>query len=216
MPGHYEKMDKIYRYQRGIYDLTRKFCLIGRDRLLKEVAPEPDDNVLEVGCGTARNLILLSRQNPDCKFFGVDASKVMLEVANRKLKKKKLLNITLRHGLAKEFHFNKTFGMDKPFDAIFFSYSLSMVPDWRRAIDNCFANLRPVGKLYILDFWDQRAFPPFFRHIMKWWLGLFSVEYRPELLEYFDSKEVLERGHSKVEPILGRYAFLLKYHLRGS
>jgi S-adenosylmethionine-diacylgycerolhomoserine-N-methlytransferase len=28
------RMDAMYRYQRHIYDLTRKFYLLGRDRLL--------------------------------------------------------------------------------------------------------------------------------------------------------------------------------------
>ena len=32
--AHAETMDRLYRYQRFIYDLTRKYYLFGRDRLI--------------------------------------------------------------------------------------------------------------------------------------------------------------------------------------
>ncbi len=36
-----EHMDAIYRYQRFIYDASRKYYLLGRDRLIEELAPPP-------------------------------------------------------------------------------------------------------------------------------------------------------------------------------
>ena len=33
MTTAFEKMDKMYRHQRYFYDLTRKYYLLGRDRL---------------------------------------------------------------------------------------------------------------------------------------------------------------------------------------
>ena len=47
-----QHMDEIYRYQRYIYDLTRKFYLLGRDRVIDELAPPRGGKVLEVACGT--------------------------------------------------------------------------------------------------------------------------------------------------------------------
>ncbi|TIV74063.1 MAG: SAM-dependent methyltransferase, partial [Mesorhizobium sp.] len=32
--SHAELMDGVYRWQRHIYDLTRKYYLLGRDRLI--------------------------------------------------------------------------------------------------------------------------------------------------------------------------------------
>src|SRR5436190_741980 len=53
---HSEMMDRVYRRQRHIYDLSRKFFLLGRDRLIGALKPPPGGQVLEIGCGTARNL----------------------------------------------------------------------------------------------------------------------------------------------------------------
>ncbi len=64
-------MDRIYRHQRHIYDLTRKYYLLGRDALIRDLAPVPGDTVLEIGCGTGRNLILAARRYPDARFSSV-------------------------------------------------------------------------------------------------------------------------------------------------
>ena len=45
--------------------LTRKFYLLGRDRLIDELAPPPAGRVLEIACGTGRNLIGAARHYPD-------------------------------------------------------------------------------------------------------------------------------------------------------
>ena len=45
-------MDTVYRHQRHFYDLTRKFYLLGRDRLIRELQPPRGGVVLELGCGT--------------------------------------------------------------------------------------------------------------------------------------------------------------------
>ena len=81
MTEHAALMDDVYRYQRYIYDFTRKYYLFGRDRLIKELSPKPDARIVEVGCGTARNLIKMSQRYPGRRFFGLDASEAMLETA---------------------------------------------------------------------------------------------------------------------------------------
>ena len=40
-------MDRMYRRQRHIYDLTRKFYLLGRDELIAGLKPPPGGAVLE-------------------------------------------------------------------------------------------------------------------------------------------------------------------------
>ena len=67
-------MDRMYRHQRHVYDATRKFYLFGRDRLIRELAPAPGDRLLEIGCGTARNLIRVARRHPQVALYGIDAS----------------------------------------------------------------------------------------------------------------------------------------------
>ena len=40
-------MDEQYRYQRYVYDWSRKYYLLGRDSLLKEIKMGFNDNLLE-------------------------------------------------------------------------------------------------------------------------------------------------------------------------
>ena len=72
---HAVHMDGIYRYQRYIYDATRKYFLLGRDRLIEELAVPAGGTVLEIGCGTGRNLILVARRYPDARLYGFDISR---------------------------------------------------------------------------------------------------------------------------------------------
>ena len=120
-------MDRMYRFQRYFYDLTRKYYLLGRDRLIDEMEVAAGDNVLEIGCGTGRNLILLGRKRRDANLFGLDASSEMLVTASEKVSKSGQ-KIGLKTALADDFDFDSTFGLGKPFDVVFFSYSISMIP----------------------------------------------------------------------------------------
>ena len=74
-------MDRMYRVTRHIYDLTRRYYLLGRDRLLEKVITSPTTATLEVGCGTARNLIKLAGRQHSGLLYGLDASHEMLETA---------------------------------------------------------------------------------------------------------------------------------------
>ncbi len=47
-------MDRMYRFTRHIYDITRAYYLLGRDRMLAQVPTGPGTATVEVGCGTAR------------------------------------------------------------------------------------------------------------------------------------------------------------------
>ncbi len=85
MPDAFENMDRMYRLQRYFYDLTRKYYLLGRDRLLDEMDVSDGETVLEVGCGTARNLIILAKRRPTANLYGLDASNAMLETARAKI-----------------------------------------------------------------------------------------------------------------------------------
>ena len=150
MASAFEKMDRMYRHQRYFYDLTRKYYLLGRDKLLAEMDVLPGQNVLEIGCGTGRNIAILAKRYPKTNFFGLDASAAMLETAASKIEK--FTNVTLKTALADSFNYDETFGLSQPFDNVFFSYSISMIPPWRESIENALKNLKSGGTLYIVDF----------------------------------------------------------------
>ena len=75
-------MDRMYRRQRHIYDLSRKFYLLGRDEAIAGLDAGPGDRVLEIGCGTGRNLVKLARAYPEARLFGLDVSREMLASAS--------------------------------------------------------------------------------------------------------------------------------------
>jgi S-adenosylmethionine-diacylgycerolhomoserine-N-methlytransferase len=201
---HAELMDSVYRYQRYFYDFTRKYYLLGRDRLINEMDLPEHAAVLEVGCGTARNLIKLARKYPTAKLYGLDASAEMLKTAISSLKRAGLSERTfLQHAYAEDLSLSM-FDRDKPFDAVFFSYSLSMIPNWRQALISAADLLAPNGKLHVVDFADLGG-SGILRAVLLRWLSLFHVVPREELLRTFERRG---RDTNGLRTTLGRYAFL--------
>ncbi|MEG3181883.1 class I SAM-dependent methyltransferase [Sphingomonas sp. LT1P40] len=177
---HAAHMDGVYAAQRHIYDLTRKYYLLGRDRLIDTLNPPPGGAVLEVGCGTARNLIAAARRWPKAHFYGLDISEAMLTTARAKVAKAGLSDrITLAQGDAAAFNV-AAFGVTG-FDRVFLSYTLSMIPDWTAAIERAAGALAPAGQLHIVDFGQQERLPRWWRASLFAWLERFHVSPRREL-----------------------------------
>lgn len=199
-------MDGIYRYQRYIYDATRKYFLLGRDALLDEMQPPDGGTVLEVGCGTGRNLIQAARRYPQAHFYGFDISTMMLETARANIAGAKLDGkITVAEGDATNFSSQELFGMDG-FDRVFISYSLSMIPPWREAIREALAAVKPGGSLHIVDFGQQQRLPGLFKKGLVAWLAKFSVEPRADLEKELRALADSNGCTMKYERILRDYA----------
>jgi S-adenosylmethionine-diacylgycerolhomoserine-N-methlytransferase len=170
MTEHGRTMDRLYRFQRHFYDATRPFFLLGRDALLDRLEVAPGHRVLEMGCGTARNLIALAKRRHDIELFGVDASNEMLRSAQKSIRRSGHgSRITVARCFAEEVDYKATFGLDDKLDRVFYSYSLSMIPEWKAALDAGFRNLKPGGTLHVVDFWDQAKWPrPLRAAMIKW------------------------------------------------
>jgi S-adenosylmethionine-diacylgycerolhomoserine-N-methlytransferase len=179
--AHGAMMDRVYRRQRHIYDLSRRFFLFGRDRLIASLKPPPGGHVLEIGCGTARNLIAVARLYPDVACYGADVSRRMLETARASVARAGLAGrIVLGEGDAADFDPRRLFGRAE-FDRVFFSYSLSMIPPWPRALENAASLLAEGGRLHVVDFGQQDGLPRWFRNVLFTWLERFHVAPRAEL-----------------------------------
>ena len=208
---HIQRMDRMYSLQRNFYDATRKYYLFGRDRLIAGIPIAPGQRIAEIGCGTGRNLILLARKHPQAHFFGVDAATVMIDTAQSKIARNALrTRIILRHGMAEDLHAPAWFNVDS-FDRIFFSYSLSMIPNWPAALEAALTNLPPGGELWSVDFWDQGGYPRAFAKLLQKWLALFHVHFRPELLAYFQKMQADGRGILSIESVGRRYAYIARF-----
>lgn len=174
-------MDATYALHRHFYDFTRKFYLLGRDRLIRDLVPPPGGTVLEVGCGTARNLVVAAKTWPDARFHGFDISEAMLETARKSVAKAGLSDrITLAQGDAGRFDVQALFGLEQV-DRVFMSYTLSMIPPWIEAIEQGARVLAPGGSLHIVDFGQYERLPEVAKRLHFKSLNDFHVYPRAEL-----------------------------------
>lgn len=173
---HGRLMDDVYRYQRVIYDVTRKYFLLGRDHMIDHMIVRPGDTVLEVACGTGRNLALIRARYPRARLYGLDISEHMLASARSKLGS----DAALARADACHFDPGALFGVAS-FDHIVISYSLSMIPDWQAALAEAMRRLSPGGHLHVVDFGDQAGLPRWFKHGLRRWLSRFHVSVRDSL-----------------------------------
>lgn len=179
-----ETMDGIYRFQRHIYDVTRRYYLLGRDDLLAGLAVPAGGSVLEIGCGTGRNLVGVARRFPSAKLFGLDISEEMLKSAGSAMVRHDCLNRTrLACADATDFSAQDLFGQPT-FDRVFFSYTLSMIPNWQLAVENALNCLGPGGQLHVVDFGQGDGLPKTFRRGLFAWLRIFHVSPRDQLASH--------------------------------
>lgn len=173
---HAALMDSVYRGQRHIYDATRKYFLFGRDTLIDGLDCRPGQSVLEVGCGTGRNLHRIGRRWPGASLHGLDISREMLKNARARLGDA----ASLVAGDATDFDAETLLGRPH-FDRVVLSFAVSMIPDWRAAIDQGARALAPGGSLHVVDFGDLAGLPRPARAILRAWLAHFHVAPRLDL-----------------------------------
>ena len=175
------RMNRMYRWQRYIYDATRRYYLLGRDEMIDRIQPAAGAMVLEIGCGTGRNLVQAARKYPAARFYGIDVSTEMLTTAIAATERHRLNGrIRVAHGDATSFDPAVLFGV-AAFDHLMISYSLSMIPDWHAVLDQAVLRLKPGGQLHIVDFGHQERLPRIARVALLRWLALFDVTPRRSL-----------------------------------
>lgn len=152
--GHAALMDEVYRGQRHIYDFTRKYYLFGRDTLIEGLNARQGMRVLEVACGTGRNLAKIGKAWPGVRLYGLDISVEMLKSARAAVGNEARLG----EGDACSFDPQALLG-EAAFDRIVLSYSLSMIPDWEGAYAHAASLLAPGGELHVVDFGDLGGLP---------------------------------------------------------
>ncbi len=140
------KVKKYYRFHAGIYDETRWSFLFGRRQLIQYLPDLPaNPRILEVGCGTGKNIELLEYLFPDARIYGIDLSQAMLNKARKKVDSTQVTLINVPYGKS---NLNL-----QPFDVILFSYSLSMLgDDIDSVLQQACEDLKPNGSIAAVDF----------------------------------------------------------------
>jgi S-adenosylmethionine-diacylgycerolhomoserine-N-methlytransferase len=194
---HAAALADFYGPQADRYDAFRERLLHGRDELVRRLPARPGDCLVELGGGTGRNLEYFgSRLSEYSRVELVDLCQPLLGVAA--VRAARLGNVRLVEADATAYR------PDVPVDCVYFSYALTMIPDWRAAIENAAAMLRPGGTLGVVDFyvsrprpaagltrhgWPTRAlWPAWFRHD-----GVhLSADHLPYLRQHFETSHLGE------------------------
>lgn len=146
---------RLARYSRGarFYDVLSGEGAVYRAGRLRGIAAlhlSPGARVLDVGCGTGLNLApVLSRIGPAGRVLGVDRSDAMLAQARALVVRRSWVNVDLRAGDAGRLA--RIVGDAAGFDAAIFTYSLSIIDEWKDAFDQAIGLLRPGGRIAVVD-----------------------------------------------------------------
>jgi S-adenosylmethionine-diacylgycerolhomoserine-N-methlytransferase len=198
--SHAQRLEAFYAPQADGYDAFRERLLHGRQELIRQLPVRRGQRVIELGGGTGRNL----------EFFGprihgfasvevVDLCPALLQVASRRADRITAgapRNIWVIEADASEYR------PANPPDCVYFSYALTMIPDWRRAIDNAVQMLAPGGTLGVVDFHlPQGALS---NPLWRAWFGHDGVHLSGEHLPWLQSR--LDTLHC--EQLRGKVPFL--------
>src|SRR5262245_34542294 len=206
--SHGERLEAFYRRQADAYDDFRRRLLHGRREMMEALELPDGARLVDMGGGTGSNFEYLGERRTR---FGsltlVDLSPSLLRVAEERIRRHGWDNV--RAVLADATTYEPDGG---PVDAVTFSYSLTMIPDWFAAIDHAHAILKPGGVVGVADFYVARKWPGqrarhawFRRTFWPLWFGTDNVFLSPDHLPYLQARfQTL-----KLEERLGKMPYML-------
>jgi len=170
---HQQRLESFYAGQARGYDAFRRRLLHGRQSMIDAIInnlqsveqdpKRPSQVWLDLGCGTAENIHRMAEAvNRFQVIHLVDLSPSLMEVAKGRVVNAGLES-KVHHHIADVCDFDIG---DQQADLITFSYSLTMIPHWFRAIDRAYQQLRPGGLIGVVDFFisPKYATPPIPQH----------------------------------------------------
>ena len=138
--SHAQSLRDFYAPQAEGYDEFRERLLHGRETLVHLMAPPARGRVVEMGCGTGRNLDFFGARVETFQSFDlVDVCVPLLEQARRRAARwPGIVNVVEADA--------ENYRPDHAVDCVYFSYSLSMTADWRKALCNA---VRKIGRAHV-------------------------------------------------------------------
>ncbi len=196
--SHEQRLQAFYAPQAAHYDVFRERLLQGRRELIAGLVLPERARVVELGGGTGRNLDFFTPQQWQriARFELVDLCPALVERAQA------------RHSVDPRIavvQADATLWRPQGLvDCVYFSYALTMIPDWRGAIDNALAMLKPGGLLAVVDFYVGQSVPApghrrhgvFTRRFWPLWFGHDGVrpspDHLPRLCDLLPQHELVE------------------------
>jgi S-adenosylmethionine-diacylgycerolhomoserine-N-methlytransferase len=208
--SHAERLESFYRGQAEGYDAFRRRLLHGRAEMLSALEIPPGGRLLDVGGGTGSNVELLGERLSLLESVHiVDLCPSLLESARQRVQHNGWPNVHTVLADACSYHHE-----GGPVDALTFSYSLTMIPNWFEALERAHAALKPGGMIGVVDFYVARKWPAeglrrqwgLTRWFWPAWFGLDNVfpspDHLPWLLAHFQTVRLEERT-GRVPYLLG-------------
>jgi ubiquinone/menaquinone biosynthesis C-methylase UbiE len=161
--GRYDRIAEFIPFFDWLFFLPRDL----RRRAVSRLALSRSDSVLEIGCGTGSNFpYLRDAVGPAGQIYGVDISSGMLRKAAKLGERNGWHNIELCECDAADYT------APAPLDAVLFSLSYNTMPHHRAVLRRAWRQLRPGGRLVIMDAkvppgWGGCLILPFSLWLMK-------------------------------------------------
>jgi len=157
--GHAKDMESFYKYQKEGYDAFREGLLHARPAMMEAFPLKKEGGMVwvDIGGGTARNLEFFTPEIIRKYFkaiYVLDISASLLEMAQRRINAMGVQDIVkvVEHDCTASSVFN-VLPQVGTVDAVTFSYSFSMIPDQRGAMNNAIKLLKRGGFIAIADFY---------------------------------------------------------------
>lgn len=151
---HQARLDTFYQGQAAGYDDFRKRLLQGREALIEHLPLEKGGVWVDLGGGTGANLSMAGQRLQIMEqVWIVDLCPALAEVARQRVRAAGWQNV--------EVLVDDACSVALPIgqaDIVTFSYALTMIPDWHRAIEQALRLLRPGGVLGVVDFYVSRKY----------------------------------------------------------
>jgi ubiquinone/menaquinone biosynthesis C-methylase UbiE len=117
-------------------------------QLVDQARIQPDQRLLEIGCGTGNLAILIKRLHPDAEVVGIDPDPKALARAQRKAGRE-ALSVHLDRGFAEELPYPDA-SFDRVLSALMFHH---LGPEEKaKTLGEARRVLKPGGSLHLLDF----------------------------------------------------------------
>jgi len=212
-------MNKLYpdsgielsKFTASNYDKLMNIASFGKykgfiNKAIKDLGIKPNEKILDMGCGTGRNILLMNKYlSDDSLLTGLDISEDMEKQFNFNCKQFSNIKFINKR-------IDQPFELDQKFDKIFISFVIHGFPHEIRKIiiKNAYNNLKSGGAFNILDFseFDMNKMPFHHRFIFK----KIECKYAFDFIEK-DWKSILkEYGFNNFKEIfyLKKYIRLLK------
>jgi len=200
--SHQQQLEDFYAAQADHYDAFRERLLHGRRELIAHMEIAPGHSVVELGGGTGQNLRYLEHPLQSyCSIDVVDLCPSLLTIARQRYLHMTNINIIEADATS--------YCPENPVDRVYFSYALTMIPDWKQAINNAINMLKPGGLIGVVDFYIPcekndvaRVNPGYLsRKFWQLWFAHDGVHLTPEHLQYLCSRTEtisLEESQGKV------------------